>query len=203
MEPQVPQNLKNLNRALKSFIELLEIDKDLIDSASKRTEKEPELDIEKSVSLLSEKEKSDFLVGLAKEESLLNIRLIKRLKELSHKNIRPQIDPGRRTIGEIIKEAEKISKKRKEKEKKEKEAARIRKLEELAKQEEVLWTKVHRKISMKKPNSYDMAIEILKDLKDLAEYKNRIDEYQDKINQIIEEYKRLSSLKSKIKNSGL
>ena len=66
-----------------------------------------------------------------------------------------------------------------------------------------LWKEVYQHISEKKPQAYDVAVAILRDLNMLAKHQDKQDEYEQRIRQILEEYRRLSSLKSKINRAKL
>ncbi len=200
-EPPVPAHLDTLNGALKSLIELFDIDKDIFGVATKascREDDDPEFNIEASIQHLLEIEKNDFLVRLAKGEPLLSVRLLKRLKELSKPSEQVPSKVSDRTIGNILREAERLKKRRKEARRRKREADRLKRLSELEANASTLWEEVYRHISEKKPQAYDVAITILQDLYMLAKHQDKQDEYEQHIRQILQEYRRLPSLKSKI-----
>jgi hypothetical protein len=205
-EPPIPDNLQNLSAPLKSFIEFFEIDKDLIDAASvasiNRTSS-TEFDIEKSVAQLSEAERINFLVRLAKGEDHVNLLLKKRLKEVFSEKTKSNNPSQRRTIGAILKLSKDILKQRKEAERKEAERARIHRLQQLEKKEAELWKQVFVLINTKKTNAYDEAVNILKDLRDLAKHFNQIDQFNSMINKIYKDNNRLSGLKFRLNQAGL
>jgi hypothetical protein len=114
---------------LKSLIELFDIDKDILGVAIKascREEDEPELNFEASIQHLLEIEKNDFLVRLAKGEPLLSAKLLKRLKELSKPSGQVPSKVSDRTIGNILREAERLKKRRKEAERRKREVDRLK-----------------------------------------------------------------------------
>ncbi len=116
-EPPVPAHLDTLNGALKSLTELFDMDKDILGVATKascREGDEPEFNIEASIQHLLETEKNDFLVRLAKGEPLLSVRLVNRLKELSKPSEQVPSKVSDRTIGNILREADRLKKRRKE-----------------------------------------------------------------------------------------
>lgn len=205
-EPPIPDDLQNLSSPLQSFIEFFEIDKDLINAASvasiNRTSSTT-FDIEKSVAKLSEAERIDFLVRLAKGETHVNFLLKKRLKEISSENITINNPKQTRTIGAILKLSQEILEQRKEDARKEAERARINRLQQLEKKEAELWKQVLVLINTKKTNSYDEAVNILKDLHDLAKHLNQFDHFYSMINKIHEDYSRLSGLKFRLNQAGL
>jgi hypothetical protein len=114
---------------LKSLIELFDIDKDILGVAIKascREEDEPKLNFEASIQHLLEIEKNDFLVRLAKGEPLLSAKLLKRLKELSKPSGQVPSKVSDRTIGNILREAERLKKRRKEAERRKREVDRLK-----------------------------------------------------------------------------
>jgi hypothetical protein len=192
---------------LKSFVEFFEINKDLMTVASERSatlSDKFKLDIEKAVSKLSEKERIDFLVRIAKGEHHINLQILRRLHELSteDKANPTQNIPGR-TVGELLKSARELSEKRKEEARLRAEKERIRSLEELAKKETELWEKVYLLIDQKQVRAYDEAVRILLQLRELSEYLKQVEQFQSMIDQIHKNYSRLSALKSRLNHAGL
>lgn len=200
-EPPVPDHLDSLNGALKSLVEILEMNQDILAvaiKASRAKKEQPEFDIKGLVQHLSDGEKIDFLVRLAQGEPLLTTRLLKRLRELSTVPGQIPVNISGRTIGTILREAEQFRQKRKAVERKRKEALRLKQLAELEAKESELWKEVNRNISEKKPKAYDTSIKILQDLHKLAKHKDKQMEYERNIQNILKKYSRLSSLKAKI-----
>lgn len=207
LEPPVPHNLQSITASLRSFIDLFEIDNDLVAAAveaSVTTYKESTLDIETEIAKLSVEERTNFLVRLAKGERHIDRLLLKRLRELSPGKMQTDQNPiKRRNIAELLKSAHKISERRKEQERQQAEQERIYKLTELAKQETELWGKITILIEQKKPKAYDEAVEILEDLRDLSKYLNQVDQFQLKIDHIHENYSMLPGLRSRLYRAGL
>jgi hypothetical protein len=206
-EPPIPDNLQNLSASLKNFIEFLGIDEDLISVASEKSVKVgdgAEFDIEAAVAKLSEEERIDFLVRTARGEQHINLLLLKRLQELSAvKGAKPAHNEQKRTIGELLRSARDLSERREELERKKAEQERIRKLEERAKKETALWEKAYLLIAQKQAKAYDEAVEILTQLRELAEYRHQLDQFQSKIQQIHKNYSRFSGLKYRLNRVGL
>ncbi len=87
-EPPVPAGLGQLSAPLQAFAAFFEIDIDLIAAAA---EASPPLDqaadeIERWVPLLSEAERNVFLVRVARGEPLVDVQLIRRLREVGGKS---------------------------------------------------------------------------------------------------------------------
>ena len=206
LEPSVPLGLNSLNSALQSFIDLLNINQDLLSSAIKNSksqvsEKTPELS--ELINKLPEEEKSSFLIRLAKGESLLSQKLLKRLKDFTQNTQTENNSEKLRTISELRNQTEQNRILREKEEKQVQEELRLKKLDQLEKNETKLWQEVDIFISEKKSKSYDNAIDILKDLKELAKHKNQIREFNIKVNGLLEKYSKFSSFKTKLNNAGL
>ncbi|MFQ5709634.1 MAG: hypothetical protein ACE5HO_19430 [bacterium] len=85
IEPPLHDNFQNLTPSLTSFIEFLEIAPDQLAGATVNSQsKRPTspLDFEKLIPMLSDSERNDFLVRLARGEPNLDIKLLKALRNL-------------------------------------------------------------------------------------------------------------------------
>ena len=203
-EPEVPNNLNSLNGALSDFIDIFEIDKNTIVVASEKTKTDSLSGIEKysdQIQKLTDDEKNNFLFRLLENEPLLNLKLENKLKTYIEK-----LDNGsktQRTIGEItnslkkLKEAEKYAKAKKKEEK------RLAKFKKLENEELDLWKNVIILIDEKKTKSYDEAIKILQDIKELYIYKKQVEKFYKRMEVIKQKYSRLSSLQMKIEYNKL
>lgn len=207
LEPPVPDNLQNLSASLQDFIDFFEIDEELISVASERSATisgKSELDIEKAVTKLNEAERIDFLVRIARGEHQTNLQLLKKLQELSTENrIKSAPSVQRRTIGQLLRSTEELSEKTLAEVKQRAEQERIRRLEELAKQEDKLWEKVYFLIDQKQAKAYREAVETLLQLRELFEYLKKTDQFQSMIAQIHKNYSRLSAFRSRLESAGL
>ena len=205
-EPQVPDGLNDLNDALQDFVDIFQINKDYITAAaenSKPQNPDRQIDLATYLDQLSENERREFLVRLLNDEPLLHIKLKSRLKEFLDTNETSMKDAPRRTIEEIMQKVEEIREQRINREQKEREEKQLKKLRTIEGQEFESWTKVQQLISEKTPKAYDQAILLLQDLKELSIYKNRFNDFCEKIELIKEKYSRLSGLTSRIKDAKL
>jgi len=200
-EPPVPARLNKLNGALNFFVELLDMDPDLLSlvtKARRQKKRKPEVKIEAMISRLSDQEKDDFLVRVTKDEPLLSVKLNQRLQKLVKTPKSARMQESTRTIGTMLQEAEQIKQRRKEAEGKKREAKKLQRLKKLEAEESTLWDQVDLHISEKNVKAYDAAIDILKKLHTLAKHKNTEAEFELKIRHLMQRYSRLSSLKSKL-----
>jgi hypothetical protein len=207
-EPPVPANLRKLSAPLKKFVELFEVDKDLIAVASEASgEKDDafERELETWVARLSEKERNEFLIRAARGESHVEAELVKRLRELSleGKSADRPSAARRRTISELLAAACEGTKRRRDRERQQTEKARIRKLEELAPKQPAMWDQVRALIEKKQANAYDEAVAVLRQLRDLAEHLGQLERFASRVHQIAEDYRNRPALRQRLERAGL
>jgi hypothetical protein len=208
LEPPVPTNLQSLSTPLKKFVELFEVDQDLIAVASEASGKEDDAFVRELttwVTRLPEEERNDFLVRIAKGEPHVDVQLVRRLRELASEGL--SIDessaPRRRTVVELLAAAREQAERRRERERQEAEKARIRKLEEMAPREPQVWEQVHALIEQKKVKAYDEAVKLLIELRELAQHFGQLDRFNARVNQITADYRNRPALRSRLERAGL
>jgi len=204
-EPPVPPNLQTLSPALRNFIDCFGIDADLVTAASETSQKAGQIDekLNSSIDRLSETEKRDFLERLLNGESHLDIALANRLRELSGVSKANPIMGEHRTIRQLIVKSKGVLQQRRKAEQQQAEATRLKKLEKVSLQQEQLWTQIPDLINQKNANSYQEAVNILKDLHDLAVFQQRLSEFQDKMAAIRRQYPTLHGLHRRLKEARL
>jgi hypothetical protein len=204
-EPNVPANLQTLNGALMDFVDIFEIDNDAITIASENsfdTSDENSKDYSEVISKLSDNEKNDILKRLLQNEPLLSIKFRKLLKNITDKD-KVYDTKKSRTIGELAKAISKLKEQRIKEEKRKQEEKRLEELKKIENEEDFLWDRVDLLIYEKNTKSYDEAIKLLKDLKKLAIYKEKFNNFCDKIENIKLKNTKLSALKSRIEQAKL
>ncbi|MEZ4668178.1 MAG: hypothetical protein R3E39_09715 [Anaerolineae bacterium] len=204
-EPPVPPNLQSLSPALRNFIDFFNIDSDLVEAAAQTSSQSQKIDakLASSINRLSESEKIEFLERLLNGEPNLDSALINRLREISGIDKVEQPINERRTIRQILAVAEKIGQRRLEIEKQKAESVRLKKLDNIVKQQEQLWAQVPSLIEQKKASAYDEALTILKDLRNLAVHQQRMREFQDKLTIIRSHYPTSQGLNRRLKEARL
>ncbi|MGB6301696.1 MAG: hypothetical protein WBF90_36700 [Rivularia sp. (in: cyanobacteria)] len=183
-----------------------EIDEDLISVATSASDfqEEEEEELEDLIAELSEQERNDLLIRLLKGESHLALQLTHRLRELSGKNsINIDSNTNRRTLSQLLRLAEEKNNQRLEEERELERQAKIQKLEVLAKKKDKVWEQVFEAISLKQAKPLDQAVANLIDLRDLAEYQGKLEEFQASINQIQKDYSKRPGLISRLKKARL
>jgi hypothetical protein len=85
ISPPVPPNLSKLNGPLKAFIEFFEIGEDILVAAKavSLVQEIPSLDYGNSIAQLSDKERNEWLLRLAKGDTRLELAFRKRLQQLA------------------------------------------------------------------------------------------------------------------------
>jgi hypothetical protein len=192
IEPPVPAGLGQLSASLESFAEFLRIDSDLIDAAAAASpplvEMEPDpAEIREWVARLPSAEKDDLLALLiGGSDGAPVTELVQRMRRerASAHGADPTV-AERRTVAALVRAGEQAADERmriaaekaaQKKAQSERAAARARAmhLDQLAGREPVLWRKVESLVAIKQPKSYDQAVELLVDLRDLAARKNEV-----------------------------
>jgi hypothetical protein len=192
IEPPVPAGLGQLSASLSSFADFLQIDTDLIDAAAAASplllETEPKTaEIHEWVAKLPAAEKDDLLARLIMgNDGALGNELVQRIgRERESAHAAGETVAKRRTVAALVRAGEEAADERKriatekaarEEAQRERAAARARAmhLDQLAGKEPVLWGKVESLITMKQPKSYDQAVQLLADLRDLAARKDEL-----------------------------
>lgn len=207
LEPPVPPGLNQLSDALKTFVSFLEIDDAmLVVAAQKSTERKQEsLQLEKWVEKLPIKEQQGFLKRLSLGEAGLSVLLNRRLHELTNKTTFSDecIGSEQRTIAGLIQAAEEWRRRKQEDKRHKEELERKHRLEEFAVKENEVWQQAQALIEEKKPKSYDNALGLLKELRELAEYRGKLKEFKEKIAEIQQAYSNRPALRDRIIHAKL
>jgi hypothetical protein len=176
-----------------------------------------EKDLAAWVAALPEAEKNELLLRVTQEKApLVHAQLQSRFRrDFGRKSGgKPSAAPKPRTASELraarvaraeenrCKEAEKRAR---EKAKREREAAKARAayLDDLAGREEETWREVDALIAATKPKEYDQAVELLKDLHELAERAGNPARARERIRQIREKHYGKSSFRQRLDRAGL
>ena len=203
IEPPIPSNLGKLSPPLKAFVELVELDPDLVTAASKASSKQtadkaPSL--EDWLSELPEAERQEFLLKLVRREPNVDLLLINRLKELAGiGQVNLQAEPGRRRYSELVAIADDLEANRKQKEAAAARKHRIKELAALAPKEAETWERVMDLIQIKQAYAYDEATKLLRDLRDLAKYQERLPEFGRRFERLKKDYSNRPALMRRFK----
>ncbi|MEM9486366.1 MAG: hypothetical protein AAGA83_22035, partial [Cyanobacteria bacterium P01_F01_bin.116] len=204
-EPPIPPGLGKLSDPLETFMELVELDSDLVAVAAEASQNVPAksksaLLLEERLADLSTSEKEEFLIKLVRREPHVDLQLINRLKELAGPvDTMPESVSGYRTLSELTEMMDVAYEKRKQKEQEAARRKRIKELKTLAPKEEKLWQQVVILIETKQAKPYDEATALLKDLRDLAEYQKKLPEFIGRFNELKDDYQNRPALMRRLR----
>jgi hypothetical protein len=220
VEPAVPPGLGRLSVSLESLASFLRIDGDLLHVAA---EASAPLDnsgpnreeIKAWVASLPSNEKDDVLAGLIVDgDQVLITELLHRFtRERDRSEGRQDAHAACRTVAELIRSAEEYAderrrieaeKRAKEKSRREREAAmaRAKYLDGIAGRQPKLWAEVDALIATKHPKSYDQAVRLVLDLRDVAARENGGD-FRSRLDSIRTTHARRPALIERLKKAGL
>lgn len=204
-EPPVPAGLKQLNASLQAFAEFFEIAPHLISAAaesSKKAESNAEADLESAIAKLTRKESDAHLLQIARGEPGAVLSLKKRLMERGGQKS-PARSRSARTVSHLFARSNEIAEAAKRKARADAERRRIRRLEELAGNEDVNWQYVEKLLQQKRGSTYDEATRLLVELRDMSVYKRREDQFRERFAMIREKYGKSTALIERFRRAGL
>jgi len=219
LEPPIPRGLAQLDAALEGLIEFLRIDKDLVAAAATASgplvDAEAEADeIQRWLATLPSAAKDDVLARLMARKTSLGSELVQRMRrEAGGDDGAGRGAAKRRTAGELLRDAQDLAAERRraeaetaarEKARRERAAAvaRVRHLNLLSGREPTLWSQVSDLIASRQPKSYDEAVQLLVDLRDLSRRNDGTD-FSDRLEALRAEQARKPSLIHRLESAGL
>jgi uncharacterized protein YhaN len=206
IEPPVPPGLNKLTPALGSLIKVFEVDNTLLQVAAEASAERSTADddwLRAAIGQLPREECDAFLLRLAQGEPHLGLALKTRLRALAGRPEAQASEASRRSVEQLLGEAER----RRELARKRRAAAaerkRIQRLEDLAAREAAVWQEIDALIERKNASAYDEAVRHLRDLRELAEYRERMADFQRQVSQIRAQYSRRPALQSRLDRARL
>jgi len=192
VEPTVPPGLGELTAPLRALAEFLRIDDSLIEAAA---EASPPLtaqgdsteELRTWIEALPAREKDALLYRLTQEPPAAVQREIVRRFRQTKQPQRSSARSASRTVGQLLAAAKQrtqekrrlaAQKKARDEARRQEEAAKARQkhLDALAKQEAMAWQEVDALVATRQPKKYDEAVELLRDLRDLANREGKASE---------------------------
>lgn len=222
VEPPVPPGLGRLSEELVEFANFLRVDPDLIETAARASGSTmpagpSAADLAAWVAKLPESEKNELLVrAMDGEGTMVGAELLGRFRSEAAGTSKREVAPtaSRRTVRELLAARETFAeeKRRLAAEKKAKDdarkareraAARERHLESLVGTEDDLWQQVEAAVGTKLPKQYDHAIELLKDLRDLAARAGSGAAFATRVGELRQRHSAKSAFKKRLDNAGM
>ncbi|WP_326637569.1 hypothetical protein OG884_27400 [Streptosporangium sp. NBC_01755] len=208
LEPPIPAGLGSLSAGQQALADFLRLDADLLEVAA---EASPELTVVRDnqrelaawIANLTEAEKSGLLLRVVRDQGAqVRMELLRRFRG------EPKADSGdlpRRSVAELLdaaaerrQERELLAVARRAQEEarraRERALAREKRLETLAEDENGAWRRVDTMITAKKASEYDAAVELLKDLRAVAERADRLGDFTRRFASLRQEHLRKTSL---------
>ncbi len=203
-EPPVPPGLRAPSAALGNFVDLFELDKDLLKVAAQASGERQEVSqetLQQALSRLPEAERDAFLLRLARGEANLSAALNRRLYELA--GVTRDADQPERTVKQLRRAAEGARAEEKKKRAQEAERQRLKALSELSQREEQVWQEVDGLIRQKQAKAYEEAVGRLLRLRDLAACKEKKTAFEERLRRLREQHSRLPALQRRLDKAGL
>ncbi len=204
LTPAVPPGLRQLSPALKRFMERFDVPPCLVEAASEigpELAETPETDFRPLVAQLSREECDGFLGRFAQGDTTVGMELKKRLLSLMP---RPSAPPEvRRSIDELLKRADAIETARRRRQKEETRKKHEAEMNALASREAETWQQVASLVDLKHTKSYDEAVQLLTKLAQLADFRGSKDDYRRRVNDLCEQYRRLTGFKWRVQQAKL
>ncbi len=218
-EPPVPPNLGEFSGPLSELVDFLRIDRDLLAVAAeasprKQTRPAQREEMAAWAAHLPAQEKDELLVRLlAGEDAALGAELRSRFNR-SRAGSTPVPEAPRRTVRELLAAAKAFRERRRrgeahraaeEKARQDRLAAvaRQKHLDSLAGREPELWTKVEALAATRLPKSYDLAVQHLVDLRELALRKGAEADFSRRLAMLREAHSRKPSFIGRLQDKGL
>ena len=218
-EPPVPPNLSDVSGALSHLVDFLRIDRDLLAvaaEASPRKQIRPAQaeEVAAWVDQLPAKEKDELLVRLmAGEDAALGAEIRGRFNH-SRAESSPAPEVPSRTVGELLAAAEafRSQRQREETRRAAEEKARQERLAAIARQKHLdalkgrgpeLWAEVEQLVATRLAKSYDLAVQHLVDLRDLAVREREEADFSRRLAGLREAHARKPALIGRLQDKGL
>ena len=184
--PPIPADLKNITSSLSAFINSFRVDQDIISAAAAKNPNSAKQNINYKTLLdkLSITEKEDFLLRILNQQPRIDLLLKKRLEQFLSSSPKPEKPVV--SLNELVDSAKTEESKRLKREKEERLKAHEKRMKKISSEKEMHWGSVHFNLNRKTGKSYDLATATLKDLSDMYTFEGQAEEFQKKLNPIIE-----------------
>ena len=207
VEPPIPAGLGELSEAHRAFIELFDLDPDLVAAAAQaspplpdRIEQPTAGDFEKSLVTLLDNVK-DRLTRAAQDGTLADVDIDLGRELRATLGIAPVRAPGQRTVAQLRELADTMAQQRAEAERQRKEAERLSALEALAQREPEVWQEVEQLCERKVARAYDEAAALLTQLNELAQLRG--ESIVPRLTPLLQRWKSRPALLKRLQAQGL
>lgn len=222
LEPPVPPGLGSLSAGLAALAEFLYVDEDLLAVAAAVSgplppARPPTDEVAAWIGALPEAEKNTLLVRLLEgSPTHVQAELLRRYREAQARTAAPTpvAEAGGRTAAALLEAAEERAEARRREEAAREAAERARRAREeavaraayldgLVGQDERLWSQVERLVEIRQPDSYDQAVQLLRDLHDLAARAGTAAAFESRLSDLRARHARKSTFVDRLGRAGL
>lgn len=209
LAPPVPPGLGECSNALKVLANFLFVPHDVIAAAAKAnpapfSESVPKQALARWLSSLPTSEKDSLLLRVIEgPEPLLGAELLHRFREAHPREQDAQGSGARRTVGQLRVEAAAHEVERERREARRAARARARELEALAARESEVWREVDSLFATRSSNDHTRGVQLLVDLRDLAQHRGTLADFQRRFADIRERNARRHGLMRRMDEAGL
>lgn len=217
VEPPVPAGLAALNAPLRSLVDFIHIDQDLLAVAAQASPRQRQVKPTRAqlaswIQNLPIKDKDTAILRVMRgEDAHLRAELLRRYDGEAAPN--PQTGSGR-TVAELLDAAQARREHREHHEAQERERVRVRaerdaaaerdrRLDALAAEGENAWVRVIQLIETKKTSEYDAAVSLLRELHELAWREGEPDTFDKRLHDLRQRYANRPALLHRINQAGL
>jgi hypothetical protein len=216
-EPPAPAGLRDRSPQLEAFLELFEVDPFLLEVASQAsagisaTPDRPgalapfgmsEDDMRRALEALPRYESDAFLLRVAGGEPLVDVALLRRLREVGGAPAVVSASP-RRTTAQLLAAAAEARLRSEGQRAQAAQAQRIAELEDLAAREEQAWAMVERLVARRGARPHDEAADLLLKLREAASLKGRLPEFEERLAGLCARVKGRRDLMTRLRAAGL
>lgn len=204
VEPPVPPGLQKLTPSLRRFMEAFHVDESLVTIAAKASPARQEISLSQlrqKIAALPRDDCDEWLLRLAQGKQAHLSLLFQRYLLSGQESLPTEIE--RRTVGELLSQAELEEQRTRKQLAAEAEARRIRELEALAPKAEDTWTFAEQLIQQGNGRAYDESIQLLVKLHDLAIHQGTERAYEQRLGRIRATYPRRRALLERLDKAGL
>ncbi|TDC85591.1 hypothetical protein [Actinomadura sp. 7K507] len=217
LEPPVPAGLRALTAPQRALADFLRLDPDLLQVAAQTSPplaetKDDSGQLAKWIEELPVKDGKAFLVRVAQGQGRqVQMELLRRFRGEPDAG---RDDRPRRTVAELLdtaakarhereREAEAARAAQEARREQQRAAAREKRLDALARDPEATWARVDELIETRKPSDYDVAVELLKDLRTLADRADLPQEFAERLTLLRRAHHRKPSLIARFDHAAL
>ena len=208
LEPPVPAGLRALTAPQRALADFLRLDPDLLQVAARTSPPLAEAKDDSGrlatwIEELPAKQGKAFLLRVAQGQGhQVQMELLRRFRgepdagkdDRPRRRVAELLDTAAQVRHEREREAEAARAAQEARREQQRAAAREKRLDDIARDPEITWTRIDELIDTRKPADYDMAVELLKNLQVIAERAGTLQEFAERFTLLQRKHQRKPSL---------